>query len=135
MIKIALLFFCMGLLDGCQFFAMTLTDHIPVKNNSEHKLDLLINDSYPDTSFASAELSSYVNPFEDGGFVLVNKKWNEYLEEKEKVTLFIVEWRPNEFYNRDGTPKDGHKILEKLIITKAKLDSLGGQITFPFQKE
>jgi hypothetical protein len=135
MIKIVLLVFCLGFLDGCQFFAMTLTDNIPVKNHSEYKLDILTNESYPDTSFSNARLNSYINPHEDGGIVLVNRSWKEYLEEKEKITLFFVEWKPNEYYNRDGTPKGDHKIYGKMILTKAKLDSLGGIITFPLEKE
>jgi len=114
------------LISGCY---MTKLGTIKVYNNSEYKMNLLFNDDYLDDSISNATVSSFINPNNMGTLGIVNKDWEEYLNEKEKIIVFFVEWKPDKFY------KDGYhgtqKVYGYMFLTKAKLDSLGGVITFP----
>jgi hypothetical protein len=133
MVKLIVLCSLVGLMEGCNAFRMTLTDNIRVENYSDHKLHLLVNFDYPDTSLTISTPNTYVDPKDHSTLKLVNRKWEDLFEEKEKVTIFFAEWKPEEFY-REGRQGE-QKIYGKMILTRAKLDSLGGIITFPLEKE
>lgn len=129
MVKLLIIILNVFLVDGCKTLSMTKTDNIDVRNNSELTLDILINHNYPDTTFQNAKLNSYVTPNETGSLVLVNREWEEYLKEKERITVFFAERKQAEFY--DSGRMGQQKLYGKLILSQAKLDSLGGEIVFP----
>lgn len=117
---------CFSVLCGCKHFAMTLTDDIKVINNTQHKMDIIVNHNYPDTTLANGRVSSYIDPKSEGGITLVNQKWEEYLTEVDTVTVFFTKWKPYEFFEegKNGT----QKVYQKLTLTKPILDSLGWKV-------
>lgn len=129
MAKLLIIILSVFLVDGCKTLSMTKTDNIDVRNNSELALDMLVNHNYPDTTFQNAELNSYITPKDTGSLVLVNREWEEYLKEKEKITIFFAERMTDDFYE-SGRQGQQH-VYGKLILSQAKLDSLGGEIVFP----
>lgn len=132
-IKLLYIIVSLCVFNGCKSLSMTNTDNIDVRNNSEMSLDILINHNYPDTAYQNARLNSYITSKETGSLVLVNEKWEKYLKENNKVTVFFAERKSDEFYKSSGQPGElgSQQVYGKLLLSQAKLDSLGGQIVFP----
>lgn len=122
---------CVGIgFVQCKHFAMTKTDHIPVVNKSENPLNLFINFEYPDTTLIRARGNGGAEPNStNGNLRLVNKSWDQIFDRYPILTIYFAEEKPIRFY------QDGHhgsqKVYGYMYLTKAKLDSLGGMITFP----
>jgi len=116
-------------IQGCLFLPMDYTDNIKIENNTQLKMDLYVNFSFPDTSFFKAESISNAEPFRSSNIYVINKKWKEVFEKQRKVTVFFAEWITDKAYNQGK--RMSSDIYGKLILSQAKLDSLGGKIRFP----
>lgn len=129
MLKFLIIILSVYLVDGCKTLSMTKTDNIKVTNNSEYKLHVLINFNYPDTAIANSSPNTYVDPNDFSTLKLVNRSWADFFEDKEKAALYFVEWKPADFY--ESGRQGQQQVYGKLILSQAKLDSLGGEIVFP----
>lgn len=102
--------------------------HLPIQNNSDSKLMVLVNYSYPDTSITNAEIGEIVEPNGKGSLRMISR-WRNVIERKGAITVFIAEWK--EFHYLKDDPSDLN-ILGRMILTTEKLDSLDWVIEYPF---
>jgi len=118
---------CMGLME-CKHFAMTKTDNLPVVNNSDNKMHIFVNYGSFNTKYINSQ-SNYIDSNSEGSIVQVNKSWDSVLVRYEGVTLIFTEWISSPI--RENEKHGSQKVYGYMYLTKAKLDSLGGVITFP----
>ena len=104
-------------------------DRICVENDSDLKVDLLVNLAYPDTTYERALANSYVDPRSRSSIKVVNRKWIDVISARQQVTVLFAEWKPAEFYQQ-GRPGP-QEVFGKLVLTIDVLDSLGWVVRFP----
>lgn len=106
-----------------------LTSRITVSNNSNIKVYL-----FSSNNLNSMEIpyfnGSYIDENSVGGYTLVNETVDDYFTQNSIIQLFVVKFFPSEKYDEVMKNKS-YIILGKTILTKQKLDSLGGKLSFP----
>jgi hypothetical protein len=107
------------------------TERLFFQNNSDQKLKLLLNLSYPDSSLQRSGPIDYVNP-----------RSSEYvgttsgLEGANGLTLFVFDhaYYKTRWHEHAGTPdkylEEDH-ILKRFVHSREELDSLGWRLVYP----
>lgn len=126
-LPLLLLMAVMGLLSwGCD-----VENKLLLQNNSDRKLKVLLNLSYPDSSLAKSWLDRYVNANESG--YIAN---HLDLEREPGLTVFIFDhsYYKSQWHEHPGTPDqylDEDSILQRYVYSRKELDSLDWTLTFP----
>ena len=102
-----------------------------LKNDGDIKIIILLNLSYPDSSFANA--------FLDGSVYAMSQDYigNSYiLEERTGLTVFVLShsYFESRWHENVGTPDKylaEDSILQRYVLSKAQLDSLSWTVVFP----
>lgn len=106
-----------------------LTNQITVNNKSNIKVYL-----FSSNNLNSMEIpyfnNSYIEGNSIGGFTVINETVDDYFNRNPIIQLFVVKYIPSEKYDEVMKNKS-YIILGKTILTKQKLDSLGGKLSFP----
>lgn len=114
--------------NGCILRMDFIDDKLKVVNNSDLKIGVLVNYSYPDTTIAKTS-NNCVTPNSTGSVLLLNRHWTNVFRSVNRITLFLVDCKDIEAYG--DTHEEKYSVLRRMSLTKADLDSLGWVIKYP----
>jgi len=103
---------------------------LKLKNNSEKKIEVLINIQYPDSSLKNSFIDKYLNAHEED---YIGHMWK--LDKAEGLTVFLFDYgyyerRWNDTVGTPDTFLEEDKKLKKFIFTKAELDSMKWEFVY-----
>jgi len=118
-------------LNGC-FLSMEPSENIlNLNNNSDQKIEILLNLSYPDSSLYHCMNDRYIDPKSSGylGSTLPLKS-----QDGITVILFNFDYVKSKWHENVGRPDsylEEDKILKRFVLSKSQLDSLNWTIAYP----
>ena len=116
---------------GCILSTRVTYNQLLLKNNSDIKIMILLNISYPDSTLAFALPDSYLDPKSQG---YVSNTID--LRKSSGFTLFVFAdaYYESRWHENAGTPDkylEVDSILQRYVLSKAQLDSLSWTVVFP----
>ena len=121
----------LGAIVGCLLSTRVTYNQLLLKNNSDIKITILLNISYPDSTLAFALPDSYLDPKSHG---YVSNTID--LRKSSGFTLFVFAdaYYESRWHENAGTPDkylEVDSILQRYVLSKAQLDSLSWTVIFP----
>ena len=116
---------------GCLLSTRVTYKQLLLKNNSDIKITILLNISYPDSTLAFALPHRYLDPKSQG---YVSNTFD--LSGIPGLTLFVFSdaYYESRWHENAGTPDkylEVDSILQRYVLSKAQLDSLSWTVVFP----
>jgi len=127
----ALLAMAALILNGCPASMESTKNKLLFANNSDQKIMLLINLSYPDSSLGNSLVDRYINP-NSAGYVANTLD----LERPPGLTLtvFDFDYFSSRWDEQAGTPDEyleEDSVLMRYVRSKGELDSVGWKLVYP----
>ena len=121
----------LGAIVACPLSMEPTFNELLLKNNSDIKITILLNISYPDSTLAFALPDSYLDPKSQG---YVSNTID--LRKRPGITLFVFAdaYYESRWHENAGTPDKylaEDSILQRYVLSKAQLDSLSWTVVFP----
>jgi len=119
---------------GCHWFSMEPTwPDLKLVNQSDEKLQILINTQYPDTSLSKAIIDRYINP-NSSGYIGTSLSLKNSDDIGYTIFAFRYAYFEDQWHEGVGSPESflaEDSALAKWIFLKTEVDSLEWEIVYP----